>query len=228
MITGGVEALICPPVIAAFYVMRALSTRNDEPLTASRPFDATRDGLVFGEGSAIFILERLSKARARGAKIYAEVLGQACSSDAFHVAQPDPEGKGAGKAMAWSLRDAGLSPEDIDYINAHATSTPLGDEAETVAIKRVFNDCAYKVPISSTKSMIGHCFGAGGAIETLACVMSINTGIIHPTINLHHPDPACDLDYVPNKAREVKVKYTMKNSFGFGGQNACLILGKYE
>lgn len=228
VLTGGVESMICPSLVAAFFAMRALSTRNDDPKTASRPFDATRDGLVLGEGCAVFVMERLSHAKARNASIYCEVVGQASSSDAYHVAQPDPEGKGAGKAMAWALADAGLVPEDIDYINAHATGTPLGDTAETIAIKRVFKDYAYKVPISSTKSMIGHGFGAGGAIETIACVMSIRDHVIHPTINLHNPDPDCDLDYVPNEAREVEVNYALKNSFGFGGQNACLILARYE
>ena len=228
VITGGVEANICPSTTSGFFAMRALSARNDDPQTASRPFDATRDGLVFGEGCAIFIMESLSGARARGARIYAEVLGKASSSDSFHVAQPDPEGLGAGKAMAWALQDAGLTPEDIDYINAHATATPLGDAAETVAIKRVFKDHAYKVPISATKSMTGHGFSAGGAMEAMACVMSIRENIVHPTINLHHPDPDCDLDYVPNEARQVEVRYAMNNSFGFGGQNTCLILGECE
>lgn len=228
VLTGGVESMICPPLVAAFYAMRALSTRNEDPKTASRPFDATRDGLVLGEGCAVYVMERLSHAKARGARIYCEVVGQASSSDAYHVAQPDPEGKGAGKAMTWALADAGLAPEDIDYINAHATGTPLGDTAETVAIKRVFQEYAYKVPISATKSMIGHGFGAGGPIEAIACVMSIREQVIHPTINLHQPDPTCDLDYVPNEARRAKVRYALKNSFGFGGQNACLIFARYE
>lgn len=228
VITGGVEANICEATLAGFFAMRALSKRNDEPQTASRPFDATRDGLVFGEGATVFIMERLSHARARGATIYAEVLGHSSSSDAFHVAQPDPEGKGAGKAMAWALEDAGLEPKDVDYINAHATATPLGDLAETVAIKRVFKEHAYKVPISATKSMTGHGFSAGGAVEALACVMSVRENIVHPTINLHHPDPECDLDYVPNEARQVEVRYALNNSFGFGGQNACLVLGECE
>ncbi len=228
VLTGGVESMICPPLVAAFYAMRALSTRNEDPKTASRPFDATRDGLVLGEGCAVYVMERLSHAKARGARIYCEVVGQASSSDAYHVAQPDPEGKGAAKAMTWALADAGLIPEDIDYINAHATGTPLGDTAETVAIKRVFKDYAYKVPISATKSMIGHGFGAGGPIEAIACVMSIREQVIHPTINLHHPDPTCDLDYVPNEARRAEVRYALKNSFGFGGQNACLIFARYE
>ena len=228
VITGGVEAVICPATTTGFFAMRALSARNDDPKTASRPFDATRDGLVFGEGCAIFIMESLPTARARGARIHAEVLGYSSSSDSFHVAQPDPEGRGAGKAMAWALRSAGLAPEDIDYINAHATATPLGDTAETVAIKKIFKDHAYKVPISSTKSMTGHGFSGGGAMEAVACIMSIRDNVVHPTINLHNPDPDCDLDYVPNEARQVEVRYTLNNSFGFGGQNACLILGECE
>ena len=228
IISGGVEAMICAPTVAAFFNLRALSTRNDDPATACRPFDVTRDGLVLGEGCAIFVLERLSMARARGARIYAEILGQASSSDAYHVVQPDPDGNGAAKVMTWALKDAGLVPEDIDYINAHGTSTPLGDVAETLAIKKVFRDYAYRVPISSTKSMIGHSFGAGGAVEALACIMSIRDQVVHPTINLHHPDPKCDLDYVPNECRKVEVKRAMNNSFGFGGQNACLIFGACE
>ncbi len=225
IISGGVEAMICPALLSAFFAMRALSQHNEDPGTACRPFDSTRDGLVLGEGCAIFVLERMTHARARGARIHAEVLGQASSSDAFHVAQPDPRGKGAAKAMSWALRDAGLRPDEIDYINAHATGTPLGDTAETVAIKKVFGEHAPKIPISSTKSMIGHGFGAGGAMEALACLMSIQNGVIHPTINLHSPDPSCDLDYVPNVARRHTVRYTMNNSFGFGGQNACLVFG---
>ena len=228
IIAGGVEAMICPALVSAFYAMRALSLRNDDPGSACRPFDATRDGLVLGEGCATFVLERLTDARARGARIYAEILGQASSSDAYHVAQPDPDGKGAARVMTWALADAGLQPHEIDYINAHATGTPLGDAAETVAIKKVFGDYAYRVPISSTKSMVGHGFGAGGAMEALACVMSIRDGIIHPTINLHSPDPACDLDYVPNVARRHAVRYAIDNSFGFGGQNACVVFGAYE
>lgn len=228
VVTGGVEAMICPALLSAFYAMRALSTRNGDPATACRPFDADRDGLVLGEGCAMFVAERLTHALHRGARIYAEVLGEASCSDAYHVAQPDPEGKGAARVMGWALSDAGLAPSDIDYINAHATGTPLGDTAETVAIKRVFGDCAYGVPISSTKSMIGHGFGAGGAIEAIACIMAIRDGRVHPTINLCTSDPSCDLDYVPNEARKVVVDYAMNNSFGFGGQNACLILGRYR
>lgn len=227
-ISGGVEAMICPALLSAFFAMRALSTRNDDPATACRPFDASRDGLVLGEGCAIFVLERLTHALERGARIYAEVLGQASCSDAYHVAQPDPDGKGAARAMSWAIRDAGLDPSQIDYINAHATGTPLGDTAETVAIKRVFGERAYRLPVSSTKSMIGHGFGAGGAVEALACVLGIRDGVVPPTINLHTPDPQCDLDYVPNQARQVRIEYAMDNSFGFGGQNACLVFGRYH
>jgi 3-oxoacyl-[acyl-carrier-protein] synthase II len=228
MITGGVEAMIVLSNIAGFDAMRALSHNNDNPPGASRPFDARRDGLVVGEGCAIFILERLTHARERGAKIYAEMLGQASSSDTYHVAAPDPEGRGAMRTMKWAIEDAGLALDDIDYINAHATATPLGDISETTAIKRLFGQRAYQMPVSATKSMIGHAFGAGGAIEALASVQAINTGIIHPTINYEHPDPECDLDCVPNKARQADVRYVLKNSFGFGGQNACLVLGRYE
>ena len=225
ILSGGFEAMICPALLSAFFAMRALSLRSDDPTTACRPFDATRDGLVLGEGCAVYVLERLTHARARGARIYAEILGQASSSDAYHVAQPDPNGQGAARVMTWALQDAGLRPDEIDYINAHATGTPLGDTAETVAIKKVFGDYAYRIPISATKSMIGHGFGGGGAVEALACIMSIRDGLVHPTINLHSPDPACDLDYVPNAARPHSVRYAIKNSFGFGGQNACLAFG---
>lgn len=228
MITGGVEAMIVMSNIAGFDAMRALSHNNADPKGASRPFDAKRDGLVIGEGCAICILERLTHALNRGAKIYAEVLGQASSSDTYHVAAPDPEGRGAARTMKWAIEDAGLSPDDIDYINAHATSTPLGDISETTAIKRLFGERAYKIPVNATKSMIGHTYGAGGAIETLVCVQSIRTGVIHPTINYEYPDPECDLDCVPNQARKAEVRYALKNSFGFGGQNACLVLGRYE
>jgi 3-oxoacyl-[acyl-carrier-protein] synthase II len=228
MITGGVEAMIVKSNIAGFDAMRALSHNNDDPPGASRPFDAKRDGLVVGEGCAIFIAERLTHALKRGAKIYAEILGQACSSDTYHVAAPDPEGRGAVRTMRWAIKDAGLSLDDIGYINAHATSTPLGDVSETTAIKRLFGQRAYEIPVSATKSMIGHAYGAGGAIETLACVQTLNTGVIHPTINYQYPDPECDLDYVPNKARRADVRYALKNSFGFGGQNSCLVLGRYE
>ncbi len=228
MICGGVEALIHFSAIVGFSAMRALSTRNDEPERASRPFDADRDGFVFSEGCAIFVLEALEHAQARGARIHAEVLGHASSSDAFHVAQPDPEGMGASRAMQWALDDAGLQPIDIGYINAHGSSTPLSDPIETKAIKRTFGECAYDIPISSTKSMIGHAMGGAGAIEAAVCALTVEHGIIHPTINLETPDPECDLDYVPEGARKANVRAAISNSFGLGGQNACLVVGRFE
>jgi 3-oxoacyl-[acyl-carrier-protein] synthase II len=228
MICGGVEAMIHFSAIVGFSAMRALSARNDEPERASRPFDADRDGFVFSEGCAIFVLEGLEHAQARGARIHAEVLGQASSSDAFHVAQPDPEGMGASRAMQWALDDAGLQPNAVDYINAHGSSTPISDPVETKAIKRTFGDCAYEVPISSTKSMIGHAMGGAGAIEAAVCTLTVEQGIIHPTINLETPDPECDLDYVPEGARNADVRVALSNSFGLGGQNACLVLGRFE
>jgi 3-oxoacyl-[acyl-carrier-protein] synthase II len=228
MICGGVEALIHFSAIVGFCAMRALSPRNDEPERASRPFDADRDGFVFSEGCAIFVLETLEHAQTRGARIHAEVLGHASSSDAFHVAQPDPEGMGASRAMQWALDDAGLQPNGIGYINAHGSSTPISDPIETKAIKRTFGDCAYDIPISSTKSMIGHAMGGAGAIEAAVCALTVEQGIIHPTINLETPDPECDLDYVPEGARKANVRAAISNSFGLGGQNACLVLGRFE
>lgn len=228
MIAGGVEAAIIETTLAGFVAMRALSTRNDDPAHACRPFEATRDGFVIGEGCAIFVLERLEHALARHAHIYAEVLGGAHSSDTYHMAAPDPDSRGAIRAMRWALADAGVSPANIDYINAHGPGTPLGDTAETFAIKSLFGERAYQIPISSTKSMIGHSFGAAGAIEALACVKSIQTGWLHPTINYQTPDPNCDLDYVPNQARQHGVDLALSNSFGLGGQNSCLVLGKYK
>nr|HID14346.1 beta-ketoacyl-[acyl-carrier-protein] synthase II [Anaerolineae bacterium] len=228
VICGGVEALIHFAPIAGFCVMRALSTRNDEPERASRPFDAHRDGFVYSEGCAIFVLEALEHARARGARIRAEVLGHASSSDAFHVAQPDSEGMGASRAMRWALDDANLTPAHVDYINAHGTSTPINDRVETLAIKRVFGERAYEIPISSTKSMIGHAMGGAGAIEAAVCVLTVEQGVIHPTINLETPDPKCDLDYVPEGARKAEVRVALNNSFGLGGQNACLVVGRFE
>jgi len=228
MLAGGVESVITEVVLAGFAAMRAISTRNDDPAGACRPFDAERDGFVIGEGCAVFVLERLSHARARGAHIYAEVLGHASSTDTYHLAQPDPQGRYAQLAMRWALEDAGVTLDEVDYINAHAPGTPLGDVAETVAIKGLFSERAYDIPISSTKSMIGHALGAAGAIEALACVKAIQMGAIHPTINYHTPDPACDLDYVPNVARRADVRVALSNSFGLGGQNACLVLGRFE
>ncbi len=228
MLAGGVEAMINDMFYASFEAMRAITTRNDEPERASRPFDAQRDGFVIGEGTAVFLLEGLDHALARGARIYAEVLGWSETADAYHIAQPDPTGRGAALAMRTALADAGLTPADIDYINPHAAGTPLGDAHETTAIKEVFGERAYEIPISSTKSMIGHLFGGAGAAEALACLYTIHTGMIHPTINYEFPDPECDLDYVPNVARQAPVNVTLSNSFGLGGQNACLILGKYR
>lgn len=227
MIAGGTEASIAQSALAGFSSMKALSTSNDEPAKASRPFDAERDGFVIGEGSGIIILEELEFARKRGAEIYAEVLGYGSSGDAYHITQPAPEGEGAARAMAMALKKAGLKPEELDYINAHGTSTPLNDKFETIAIKNVFGDHAYKLMVSSTKSMTGHLLGAAGGVEAIISALTIKNKVIPPTINYEYPDPDCDLDYVPNEAREVAtLKTVMTNSFGFGGQNACLVLRK--
>lgn len=227
MIAGGTEASIAQSALAGFSSMKALSTRNDEPAKASRPFDAERDGFVIGEGSGIIILEELEFARKRGAEIYAEVLGYGSSGDAYHITQPAPEGEGAARAIAMALKKAGLKPEELDYINAHGTSTPLNDKFETIAIKNVFGDHAYKLMVSSTKSMTGHLLGAAGGVEAIISALTIKNKVIPPTINYEYPDPDCDLDYVPNEAREVAtLKTVMTNSFGFGGQNACLVLRK--
>ncbi len=228
MLSGGAEAMLIPECIIGFSAMRGLSTRNDEPERASRPFDKDRDGFLVGEGSAVLVLEELEHALARGEKIYCEVLGYGASADAYDVAAPDPVGEGAIRAMRWAIEDAGLKPEQIDYINAHGSSTPMGDAIETLAIKTLFGEKAYAIPISSTKSMVGHSFGATGAIEAISCVMALHQQLIHPTINYETPDPACDLDYVPNVARQAEVKYTLSNSFGLGGQNACLVMGRYR
>ena len=228
MITGGTEAGISQLGLAGFSVMRALSTRNDDPQAASRPFDADRDGFVPAEGAGILVIESLEHALRRGANVLAEVLGYGTSSDAHHQFQPDDDGAGAARAIKWALEDAGIGPHEIDYINAHGTSTPLNDSSETLAIKRSFGDQAYKVPISSTKSMIGHALGGAGGMEAIACVQTILTGTLHPTINYATPDPACDLDYVPNEAREKDVRTVLSNSFGFGGQNACVIFRRFE
>ncbi len=226
-LAGGSEAVINPVGIADFGALRALSTRNDEPQLASRPFDTERDGFVISEGACVLILESLDHARERGANILAEILAYGASGDAYHVTAPDEDGAGAAKAMQLALDKAGLAPSEIDYINAHGTSTQLNDKVETVAIKTVFGDHAYRIPISSTKSMTGHLIGAAGAVEAAACIMAIQHGIIPPTINLNHPDPECDLDYVPNVARQAKVTAALSNSFGFGGHNSVLILREY-
>ena len=226
MITGGTESMISQTMLAGFTAMRALPTSfNDEPERAMRPFEANREGFVGAQGGAMFILESLAHAQARGARIRAEVLGFGTSNDAFHMIAPDPEGNGAALAIRRALADAGVGPEAVDYINAHGASTPLGDVAETKAIKAAYGKHAYDIPINSTKSMVGHMMGATGAVEAMACVMSIQEGIIHPTINYETPDPECDLDYVPNEARQAEVKVAASNSFGLGGQNAVLVLG---
>jgi 3-oxoacyl-[acyl-carrier-protein] synthase II len=228
MLAGGVEGMIHEVILGIFTVMRVLAGDNEHPEQACKPFDARRDGFVSAEGTAIMVLERLDKALDRGARIYAEVQGFSANSDAYHAAIPDPEGAGAIRVMTWSMKNAGASPTDIHYINAHGPGTIVGDPIETKAIKAVFGDHAYNVPVSSTKSMVGHALGGSGAIEAMACVKTINEGIIHPTINYEVPDPDCDLDYVPNVAREADVQVTMSNSFGLGGQNASLILKKFE
>jgi len=226
MITGGTESMVSRTMLAGFVAMRALPTNyNDDPERAMRPFDANREGFVGSQGGAMFILESLAHAQSRGARIYAEVLGFGTSNDAFHMIAPDPEGSGAALAIRRALADAGVGPEAVGYINAHGASTPLGDVAETKAIKAAYGKHAYEIPVSSTKSMIGHLMGATGAVEAIACVMTLNEGIIHPTINYETPDPECDLDYVPNEARRAEVKVAASNSFGLGGQNAVLVLG---
>jgi 3-oxoacyl-[acyl-carrier-protein] synthase II len=226
IVAGGVEAILQDYTIAGFTAMTALATEyNADPARASRPFDANRSGFIMGEGAGVVILESLSHALRRGARIYGEVIGYATSSDAYHVAALDPSGDGAVRVMKWALEDAQLNSDDLGYINAHGTSTPANDAMETLAIKRVFGEQAYQIPVNSTKSMIGHSFGAAGAIEAIVSVLSLVNGILHPTINYEVPDPQCDLDYVPNEAREAKgLKYALSNSFGLGGQNASIIL----
>ena len=223
IIAGGAEAPIIKTALAGFSAIRALSTRNDEPEKASRPFDAERDGFVMAEGAAVLVLEEYEHARRRGAKIYAELVGYGATADAYHITAPCVDGEGAIKAMRMALADARVNPEDVDYINAHGTSTKLNDVAETKAIKEVFGQHAYRLAVSSTKSMTGHLLGGAGAIEALATVKAIETGVVPPTINYEHPDPECDLDYVPNEAREMDVGVAMSNSFGFGGHNAVLV-----
>lgn len=227
VIAGGTEAALSDVGQAGFWATRAMTASfNDNPAAASRPFDLHRDGVVIGEAAACLILERLEHAQARSAPIYAEVLGFGCSADGYHLTAPDPEGNGASRAMQWALEDAGVDPGDIDYISAHATSTPLGDAVETLAIKRVFGESAYGIPVSAAKSMLGHAIGAAGAIEAMASVLTIQHNLIHPTVNYETPDPLCDLDYVPNASREAKVDLVLSNSFGMGGQNAALVLAR--
>jgi beta-ketoacyl-acyl-carrier-protein synthase II len=226
--SGGVEGLIHFAAIAGFSAMRALSTHyNDTPTTASRPFDKDRDGFILAEGAGIVVLERMDEALARGARIYAEVLGHASSSDAFHVAAPDPEAKGAIRAMSWALADASLEPGQVDYINAHGTSTPVNDATETLAIKQLFGERAYEIPVSSNKSAMGHAMGGAGALESIFSALTLHHGIIPPTWNYETPDPQCDLDYVPEGPRPADVHTVLKNSFGLGGQNACLVFGRH-
>jgi 3-oxoacyl-[acyl-carrier-protein] synthase II len=228
MVAGGTEANLTPLTVGGFNALKALSTRNDEPTRASRPFDKERDGFVIGEGAGTVILEELEHARARGARIYAEIVGYGYNGDAYHITAPSPDGDGAMRCMRMALKDAGLTPGDVDYINAHGTSTDLNDASETLAIKEVFGEKAYGVPISSTKSMIGHLLGAAGAVEAVFSVLSIRDQICPPTINYENPDPECDLDYVPNTARKTPINVTMSNSFGFGGTNAVLIFKRFE
>jgi 3-oxoacyl-[acyl-carrier-protein] synthase II len=228
MFTGGAEATVTPLALAGFCSMRALSTRNDEPERASRPFDLDRDGFVMGEGAGILILEELHMALEKGRSIYAEVAGYGASGDAYHVSAPEPSGEGAVSCMSSALKDAGLNPEDIDYVNAHGTSTKLNDISENNAIKTVFGAHAKKLAVSSTKSMTGHLLGAAGGVEAIFTIMALKHGLLPPTINYETPDPECDLDYVPNEARKAAVKTAICNSFGFGGTNACLVLKVYE
>jgi len=228
MIAGGSEAVITEMAFAGFSNMRAISTRNDDPGRASRPFDAKRDGFVIGEGAGIVVLEELSRAKKRGARIYAELVGFGFTGDAHHITAPHPEGKGAAEAMRKAIQDGEVNPEEVDYINAHGTSTPWNDKTETLAIKKTFGDHAKNLLVSSNKSMIGHLLGASGAVEFIAAVLTLSRGIVPPTINYEFPDPDCDLDYVPNNAREKKVRMAISNSFGFGGHNVCLCLKRFE
>lgn len=228
MVVGGAEAAVCEFAVAGFAQTRALSTRNDDPSGASRPFDADRDGFVIGEGAAVLILEERERALARGVRIYGEFLGYGMSADAYHMTLPRPGGMGAARAMQNALDDGGLDATDIGYINAHGTSTPANDSTETAAIKLVFGDYAARIPISSTKSMTGHLLGGAGALESLVCLLAIRDGVLPPTINYTTPDPECDLDYVPNEARNVEISRAMTNSFGFGGHNVALVFGSND
>jgi len=227
MIAGGTEAVITPLGIGGFNAMKALSTRNDEPEKASRPFDVDRDGFIMGEGSGVVILESLETAVDRGARIYAEVAGYGMTADAYHITSPPPNGEGAARCMKMALKDAGIAPSEVDYVNPHGTSTKAGDELETKAIKAVFGDHAYMMPVGSTKSMTGHLLGAAGGVEAIISILSMRDGMIPPTINLDNPDPECDLDYVPNHSRKAEVNCALSNSFGFGGTNACLLFKKF-
>lgn len=228
MIAGGTESCICPLGVGGFNAMKALSTRNSEPGRASRPFDAERDGFVMGEGAGVVILEEMESALKRGAKILAEVAGYGLSGDAYHMTTPAPNGEGAARCMSMAIRDAGVAPAEMGYINAHGTSTKYNDEYETMGIKSVFGEYAYKIPVSSTKSMTGHLLGAAGGVEAVITALALVRGILPPTINLENPDPECDLDYIPNKARALQVDVAMSNSFGFGGTNACLVLRRFR
>jgi len=228
MIAGGTESVITPLGIGGFNAMKALSTRNHEPEKASRPFDINRDGFIMGEGAGIVILESLENAMARGAKIYAELIGYGMTADAYHITSPSPGGEGAARCMKMALKDGRIDPLDVNYINAHGTSTKYGDELETHAVKTVFGEHAYKIAVSSTKSMTGHLLGAAGGVEAVITVLSVHNNIVPPTINLDNPDPECDLDYVPHKSREMTVEYGLTNSFGFGGTNACLLFKKFR
>lgn len=228
MICGGAESAITPMSVAGFAAMRALSTRNDDPVGASRPFERDRDGFVIGEGSGLMILEDLESALVRGAKIYAEIVGYGNTADAFHITMPDETASGQLRVMQMAMRDGGIQPEEVDYINAHGTSTPYNDKFETLAIKKAFGEHAYRLAVSSTKSMTGHLLGAAGGIEAVFSVLAITRGMLPPTINYFNPDPECDLDYVPNEAREARVRYALSNSFGFGGTNAALLFKRYE
>ena len=226
VLAGGAEACMHPLILAGFTAMRGLAVENEHPPHASRPFDATRAGFVMGEGACVFVLEDLEAAQVRGAQVYAEILGYGASNDAHHMAQPEPEATGVAEMMRAALRRSGVAPERVGYINAHGTSTPLGDLAETKAIKNVFGEHAYQLAVSSTKSMMGHTFGAAGAIEAMMCVLALHEGVIPPTINYEHPDPDCDLDYVPNEAREAQLDVALSNAMGLGGHNGCVLIGR--
>jgi 3-oxoacyl-[acyl-carrier-protein] synthase II len=228
VLAGGTEACVHPLILAGFTNMRGLAAENENPPRASRPFDATRQGFVIGEGAGVLLLEDLDSAQGRGARIYAEVLGYGASNDAYHMAAPDPDSVGVIEMMRQALARAGVAPDEVDYINAHGTATPLGDAAETKAIKEVFGEHAYELAVSSTKSELGHLFGAAGAVEAIVCALALHHGVIPPTINYRNPDPACDLDYVPNEARETDVRVALSNAMGLGGHNGCVLLARVD